>query len=103
MNKRQQTLHRKRLAYLRTFCNAEGIPHEEGRRVLADLKRFCGINRGGLVISPVSRVVDSHATVYRAALRDAYLRIVGFINLDEDEILEESSDAEISDPASKPE
>jgi len=26
--------------------------------MLADLKRFCGINKGGIVVSPVGRVVD---------------------------------------------
>lgn len=86
MNKRQQDFHRKRLAYIRTFCGDGENPHEDGKRVLADLKKFCGINKGGIVISPVSRVVDSHATVYRAALRDAYLRIIGFLELEETDI-----------------
>ncbi|MET0659133.1 MAG: hypothetical protein ABW110_13360 [Steroidobacteraceae bacterium] len=99
MNKRQQALHRKRLAYVRTFCGDGDSPHEDGKRVLADLKRFCGINQGGIVISPVSRVVDSHATVYRAALRDAYLRIVGFLDLEETDIEEDSTHVETT-PAS---
>lgn len=94
MNKQQQRLHLKRLAYVNTFCGPDGKPHGDGKRVLQDLKRFCGINKGGIVISPVSRVVDSHATVYRAALRDAYLRIIGFINLDETDIDEESNEDE---------
>jgi hypothetical protein len=83
MSKRTERFKRKALAYHRTFCGDQENPHEDGKIVLADLKRFCGINRGGIVISPVSRVVDSHATVYQAALRDAYLRIIMFLELDE--------------------
>lgn len=91
MNKRQQRLHEKRLAYLQTFCGEDGKPHAAARIVLRDLKRFCrvGINQSGLVISPVSRVVDSHATVYAVGLRDTFTRITGFINLDETDIEEE--------------
>jgi hypothetical protein len=80
---RSEKFKRKALAYHRTFCGDKENPHEDGKIVLADLKRFCGLNRGGIVISPVSRVVDPYATVYQAALRDAYLRIVGFLELDE--------------------
>jgi hypothetical protein len=100
LSKANAKYQRKKLAYHRTFCGDRKDPHEDAKIVLADLKRFCGINQGGIVISPVSRVVDSHATVYRAALRDAYLRIVGFLELDETAISEapqENDDARSSD------
>lgn len=74
---------RKRLAYQRTFCGDGSKPHLEAERVLADLRRFCGIDRGGIVVSPVSRMVDSHATTYRAGQRDVYLRIVKMLSLSE--------------------
>jgi hypothetical protein len=83
-------LKRKRLAYLRTLCDEGGKPHQEATIMLRDLKRFCGINKGGIVVSPVTRNVDSHATVYRAGMRDVYLRIAGMINLDETDISENS-------------
>lgn len=83
MNKLQQAAHRKRLAYIRTFCGDGEDVHVEGKQVLADLRRFCRINRGGLVISPKAGLVDPYATVYAAGLRDAYLRIIGFLELDE--------------------
>jgi len=89
----QQMLQRKRWAYIRTLCGEEGKPHPEGARMLADLKRFCGINKGGIVVSPVGRVVDPYATVYRAGMRDVYLRIAKMIDLDETEIAEESDHA----------
>lgn len=93
MDEAKQRLHRRRLAYLRTFCDEKGNPHDEAKRVLADLKRFCGIDRGGLVVSPVSKTVDSHATVYRAALRDVYLRIRTMIQVDETEVKEDNDHA----------
>jgi hypothetical protein len=62
----------------RTFCgDFRSAPKLQ--RVLADLRRFCGITKGGIVVSPVSRTVDPYATIYRAALRDVYLRIAGFL------------------------
>jgi CRISPR/Cas system-associated endonuclease Cas3-HD len=82
-------IHRKRLAYLRTFCDIKGDPHASGRIVLADLKRFCGINRGGIVVSQVTRMADPIASAYRAGMRDVYLRIVGLIDLDETRTFEE--------------
>lgn len=75
--------HRKRWAYIRTFCGPDGKPHPEAARVLADLRTFCGINKGGLVISPIGRMVDPYATIYRAAMRDVYLRIALMIEVDE--------------------
>lgn len=92
----QQLLHRRRLAYVRTFCDDEGKPHLEAQRVLRDLKRFCGINKGGIVVSPVSRTVDSHATTYRAGMRDVYLRIAKMLDLDETD-LEDIDEHERSD------
>lgn len=82
-------IQRKRMAYVHTFCGDDGRPHPEAQRVLADLRRFCGINRGGIVVSPVSRVTDPYATIYRAAMRDVYLRIVGYIDIDETNSVEE--------------
>lgn len=85
---------RRRLAYIRTFYGDGSRPHPEAERVLEDLKRFCGINRGGIVVSPVTRSVDPYATHYRAGQRDVYLRIVKFLNLDETEIGDHSDRAE---------
>lgn len=97
MTKRTDRFKRKKLAYDRTFCGDKEHPHEDAKIVLADLKRFCGINRGGIVISPVSRVVDPYATVYQAGQRDVFLRISQFLGLDETEIsetIEESNHVE---------
>lgn len=83
-------IHRKRLAYVRTFCGDNGRLHINGERVLADLKRFCGLHRAGIVLSPVTRTVDSHATAYQAGLRDAFLRITKMLDLEPNNIDEET-------------
>lgn len=87
-----ERLKRKRLAYLRTLCDEAGKPHIEAATMLRDLKRFCGINKGGIVVSPISRTVDPHATMYRAGMRDVYLRIAAMINLDETDLSEDPDD-----------
>lgn len=97
MNKFLRMIHRKRLAYLRTFTGSDGKLHPEALVVMKDLKRFCGINRGGLVISPISRMVDPHASAYRAGQRDTYLRIAKFLDLDETELSEVISDESASE------
>lgn len=80
MNERLQ---RKRLAYQRTFLDGSSnklLPYAD--EVLADLRRVSAIDRGGLVISHVSQMVDPLATAYRAGQRDLFLRIVKFLELD---------------------
>lgn len=85
----QEKQHERRQAYARTFCGDTGKLHPEAVKVLADLRRFCRVNQSGLVVSPASKMVDSHATVYATGMRDVYLRIAGFIGLDESLAIEE--------------
>lgn len=84
----REKIQRKQLAYQRTFFGDLRKPHGDACIVLGDLKRFCGINRGGVVVSPVLRMVDSHASAYRAGQRDVYLRIARMLDLDETDIKE---------------
>ncbi|HQQ71499.1 MAG TPA: hypothetical protein PLL92_14470 [Alicycliphilus sp.] len=76
-------LQRKRVAYSQTFRDGKGELHPNARIVLKDLRRAAGIDKGGIVISPISRMVDPHATAYRAGQRDLYLRVVKMLGLDE--------------------
>ena len=94
MRSHRERLARKRLAYVRTFCGDGSEPHPEGQRVLADLRAFCGMTKGGLVVSPKQGMVDSHATVYRAAMRDVYIRIAAFLALDDKTLFEEPDHAD---------
>jgi hypothetical protein len=69
-------------SYLLTFVGHDGQPNPVAAEVLADLRRFCGLHKGGLVVSPVTRQTDPYATTYRAGQRDVFLRIAGYIGLD---------------------
>lgn len=88
LQRMREKIQRKRHAYQRTFYGDYKKPHRDAIVVLSDLKRFCGINRGGIVVSPVLRMVDPHASAYRAGQRDVYLRISKMLDLDETDIKE---------------
>lgn len=79
---------RKRQAYRRALCGDLKHPHLDGQIILADLRKFAQIDNGGIVVSPVTRTTDSHATCYRAGLRDLYLRIARMLGLDEADVFE---------------
>jgi hypothetical protein len=87
----RESLRRKKQAYIATFCGDTSGPHPEALRVLADLKKFCGITAPGIVISPKSGMVDSHATTYRAGQRDVFMRIAGYLGIDERQLFQEST------------
>lgn len=91
MSKQHETLRAKRKAYRNTFYGDGDKPHPAGIAVLADLKRFCRVNRGGLVISPVSKMTDPYATAYQAGLRDAFERIRLMLAIDDTTITEDSN------------
>lgn len=88
---------RKRAAYQHTFL-VDRKPGPLASVVLADLKRYCGADREGLVVSPVTRTADPIATAYRAGRRDVYLRICKYLSLDGLDI-EDHDDAARSDTA----
>jgi hypothetical protein len=78
----RRRIYRKRLAYAQTFLDATGKTHPNADVVLADLRKVARMDRGGIVVSPVTRTVDPLATAYLAGQRDVYLRIVKFLGLD---------------------
>lgn len=86
---------RRQLAYQRTFCGDGSTPHVNAQEVLADLRKFARIDDGGLVVSPVTRMTDPHATCYRAGLRDMYLRICAHLGIEEAQVF--TSDQEKPD------
>jgi len=73
----------KRDAYRFTFRGPDGLVHREGQQVLDDLRKFCAVDKPGIVVSPVTRVTDPYATAYRAGARDVYARIVKYLNLED--------------------
>lgn len=78
---------------MRTFLGSDGKPHGEARRVLADLKRLSKRNLGGLVVSPITRTVDIHATMHANGRREIYDRVISMLGLDDfDEPQQENDD-----------
>ncbi len=89
MRKKPVTRARKVLAYQRTFNGPNNdSPHLDGQIILEDLRKFAHIDDGALVVSPVQRMTDVPATMYRAGLRDMYLRIARMLGLDEADVFE---------------
>lgn len=66
---------RRRSNYRATF---ESVP---GKQVLADLKRFCGDSP--VVVSPITRQVDTHATAIRIGRQEVFARIVQHLHIDD--------------------
>lgn len=91
--KRPPTLARKRLAYRRSLCGTGKTPHLDGQIILEDLRKFAQIDKGGLVVSPTQQMTDPYATIYRAGLRDAYLRIALMLGLGEADTFDTSEEA----------
>lgn len=96
---RREALLRTKQAYENTFFGERTEPHPEASRVLADLRKFCGILKGGLIVSPKSGMTDPYATAYRAGQRDVYLRIATFLHLDDKSLFQEP---EHDNPQSQP-
>lgn len=74
-------VHRRKVAYLHTFCHENGHLLPEAERVLADLRKFCGIDRRGIVRTATG-AGDAMMTAELAGRRDVYMRISAFINID---------------------
>lgn len=94
MNARTKRAQATRLAYLRTFCGDLESPHVNGEKVLADLKKFCGVTQPGIVVSPKAGLVDPYATAYRAGQRDVFLRIAFYLGIDERQLIQEKDHVE---------
>lgn len=84
----REYLNGRRLAYQRIFFGDRSDLLPDAELVLKDLRRFCGINKGGIVKNRLTGVVDPYATAYRAGQRDVFLRIAGYLGLDEAQLEE---------------
>lgn len=78
---------RLRKAYRVALAGEAGDRELAARVVLADLARFCRANTSSVVMSPVSRTVDTHATMVAEGRREVWNRLAYHLNLSEDEIL----------------
>jgi hypothetical protein len=77
-------LTRKHQAYAGLFLGRDDRRHGNAAVVWDDLKRFCGDEREGLVVSPVTRQSDPYASAFLAGKQAVFKRIqrYTYLNLD---------------------
>jgi hypothetical protein len=78
----------KKRAYLRLLLDGSGNVKPDAELVLADLKKFCFVDRSTLVVSPVTRIVDTHATMVAEGRREVWNRIQAYLRLDDGQIMD---------------
>lgn len=72
-------------AYAGLFLGPDDKRHGNAAIVWNDLKKYCGVDKEGLVVSPITKTTDPYATAYRAGRRDVFLRISKYTYFDFDE------------------
>ena len=77
---------RRRLAYQRLFLTQDGKVGPDAEIVLADLRRFCYVDRSTMIVSPISRITDTHATFMAEGRRETWVRIQSFLKLGDRQI-----------------
>ena len=71
-----------RTSFRHTFKDKDGKLHDDARKVLAELRRFCFADRATIRRS-VTGIVDPYASIAAAARQEVYMRIVSLIELDD--------------------
>lgn len=84
---------RRRKAYVNCFLDENGNLTPEARLVMADLAQFCRVYRSTVVVSPVSRSVDTHASMLAEGRREVFNRMFSILRITSDQILGEQSEA----------
>lgn len=78
----------RRAAYRRAFLNERGQMTEAGQRVMADLAKFCRVRESITVVSPITRTVDTHASMQAEGRREVFNRLAYYLNLSEQDIFQ---------------
>ncbi len=73
----------RRAAYQRTFLGDDNLPHKDGAIVLADLKRFCYVERTTAKVSLATQTIDPMAMAFAEGRREVFMRLIQFLNLDD--------------------
>lgn len=71
----------RRKQYRACFTDASGRLTPDGEAVLRDLAVFCRAERSVLTLSPVTRIVDTHATMVAEGRREVYVRILQILRM----------------------
>jgi len=76
----------RRRAYRALFLDAKGKMTPAGEAIVADLARFCRVHTSTTVVSPVTRTVDTHASMQAEGRREVFNRLTYYLNLTEQQI-----------------
>lgn len=79
-------LFNRRAAYVTCFKDGDDVS-TAGRRVLADLAKFCRAYDTTTQVSPVTRQVDPIASAQAEGRREVYLRIMWHLKLTDDQLM----------------
>lgn len=71
-------------AFRRTFLQADGKPNDDQRLALAEIRRFCYGDKPTLKQGPNG--LDPYASIAAAARQEVYMRIAGYLNLDDSDL-----------------
>ncbi|AZV94483.1 hypothetical protein NJI34_37830 [Pseudomonas sp. S 311-6] len=77
---------RRRKSYRAAFLDADGNLTSHGQIVIADLARFSRAFQSTAVVSPVTRTVDTHATMLAEGRREVFNRLTYYLNLTEAQV-----------------
>jgi hypothetical protein len=69
-------------AYQRIFLGDDSSPHKDAEIVLADLKRFCYVERPTIKVT-AQQTIDPLAMAVAEGRREVFMRIVQFMRLDD--------------------
>lgn len=74
----------RRRAFRGCFLGPDGKPTPNGRAALQELRRFCYGNKPTL--KQGSNGLDPYASIAAAARQEVYMRVMGFLNLDDSDL-----------------
>lgn len=75
----------RRTAFRHTFNGPGGTLHEDGRKVLAEIRRFCYGNKPTLKLGPDGSI-DPYASIAAAARQEVYFRIISMLDLNDEDL-----------------
>lgn len=69
--------------YRNCFLDKAGKPTASGERALKDLAKFCYLHKSTMIVSPVTKQVDTHASALAEGRREVLLRILEALHLED--------------------
>lgn len=75
-----------RTAFRHTFNGPDGSVHDDGRKVLQEIRRFCYGNKPTLKLGPDGSI-DPYASIAAAARQEVYFRIIAMLDLNDEDLV----------------